>query len=798
MKFACALLLFFGVALGSVLARDTVPLDAGWKFHLGDAPGAEAVNFDASAWRSVDVPHDWSIELPVDKDAPAGGNGGFFQNGIGWYRRRFVAPESWRGQRVGVEFDGVYMNLEVWCNGVSLGVHPYGYTPFRYDLTPLLKSGAPNLLAVRVDNSAQPNSRWYSGSGIYRHVRLVVTAPVHVAADGLFARTQALGADSATVEVATEVRNDSESSQHVTIETVLIGPDGRPAANRRTDADIAKNDQTTASAKLEVRQPRPWSPASPALYRVVARVIAGDRVVDEVAAPFGLRTVRVSADRGFELNGRTLQLNGGSVHHDNGVLGAAALDRAEERRVELLKAAGFNAVRTAHNPPSPAFLDACDRLGLLVVDEAFDGWEKTKTAHDYGRFFPEWSQRDISTLVRRDRDHPSVVMWSIGNEIYERGTARGAQIAGELTARVRALDPTRPLTAGINGMGKDGDWTRTDPVFATLDVAGYNYEISRHAEDHARVPARVMMATESYQSEVFANWAIVHDTPYVVGDFVWSALDYLGEAGIGRVFPPDQPVVKHWEGNMWPWHGAACGDIDLTGERKPISHYRAIVWNGGEKLYAAVQVPSPDGRPWNISPWTVAPARTSWTWPGQEGRPLTVEVYSRYDSVRLYLDGRRLGEKPTTRAEKFKAEFVVPYAPGVLRACGVQAGREVEDFVLKTAGAPTHVNATPDRTRLHADGDDLAFVTIRVLDQNGVPRPDSDAWVQLTVAGPATLAAIGNADLTTMETYRQNPHRLFEGRALAVIRSTATGGQIKVTVTSPGLTAATVMLESSP
>ena len=581
------------------------------------------------------------------------------------------------------------------------------------------------------------------------------------------------------------MQNDSAAASDVEVETTLADPAGRVVATVRGGGRAEPGGSVVVSRDASIARPLPWSPESPALYRAATRVLSGGQVLDETRTTFGIRTIHVSAARGFELNGRTIKLCGGSVHHDDGVLGAAAFDRAEERKVALLKAAGFNAVRTAHNPPSPAFLDACDRLGLLVVDEAFDGWEKPKNKHDYSVYFDDWAQRDIEAMVRRDRRHPSVALWSLGNEVYERGSPTGARIAKALGDRVRELDPSRPVTAGLNGMGKGGDWTKEDPVFATLDVAGYNYEIARHAEDHARLPQRVILVTESYQSEAFANWAIAHDENYVIGDFVWSGLDYLGEAGIGRVFPPGEKVVKHWEGNLFPWHGAYCGDIDLTGWRKPSSHYRAIVWDRGEKLYAAVIAPTPNGEPWGVSPWATPTALPSWTWPGHEGAPLTVEVYSRHEAVRLYLNGALLGEKPTTRAEEFKAVFEVPYAPGELKAVGIDAGREIEKFALPTAGKVARLRLTADRAEVQAGGEDLAFVTVEAVDARGIVVRDADAAVQFALAGPATFAGIGNGDMASLESYQANPHSLFQGRALVVLRSVATAGNIRLTATTP-------------
>lgn len=784
----------FGIALG--FAREVRPLDAGWSFHLGEAAGAQAVEFDANGWRHVDVPHDWSIELPFDRNAPGAGGGGYFQNGIGWYRRAFEAPSAWAGQSVVVEFDGVYMNSEVCFNGVSMGRHPNGYTPIRLDITRHLKIGADNVLAVRVDNAAQPNSRWYSGAGIYRHVRLVVAAPQRVAPDGIFSHTSSLSTTSATLEITTRVCNSDDRSAGVTLEHRLLDPEGQTVATSHASIAAPASSDVPCETRMEVGQPRAWTPESPTLYRLVTRVLVDNHLADEVTTPLGLRTVRVSAERGFELNGKMVKLNGGNVHHDNGIIGAIALDWADERRVRQLREAGFNAVRTSHNPPSPGFLDACDRLGLLVLEEAFDGWEKKKNAHDYGVFFADWAERDLSAMVMRDRNRPSVVLWSIGNEVFERAAASGPRIARQLAAKVRDLDPTRPITIGLNNVGPNGDWTKLDPMFAPVDVAGHNYELQRHAIDHARLPQRVIVAAESYQSEMFANWRILQEAPYVIGDFVWSALDYLGEAGLGRVFPPGEKVVKPWEGPMWPWKGAPCGEIDLTGERKPASHYRNIVWDRGEKLYAAVLVPSTGNGAWGLTAWSSPPARADWTWPGHEGRDVTVEVYSRHEAVRLYLNGRLRGEKPTAREQEFKASFTVAYAAGELTAVGVDGGRETERFGLRTAGAPARLQARVDRLAIRADGGDVAFVVIEAVDQHGVVNPLSDVSVRAVIEGPATLAGFGNADLTTSETYRDNPHRLSGGRAVVALRSTHASGKIVVRLTSPGLPATKVTLEA--
>lgn len=789
--------LFLFVVLTAGVGAADLPWDRDWRFHPGDAPGAEAPAWADADWRQLDLPHDWSIEGATAPDAPAKGDGGFFPTGIGWYRKKFTAPGDWRGKFVEIEFDGIYRNSDVWLNGHPLGHRPGGFSRFAHELTRHLHFGAENVIAVRVDNSTQPSARWYTGSGIYRHVRLRVSDPVHLVADGFHATTTALEAGEAALRFTAEVRNTTRAPQEVAVEVVLIDPVGRNAGVVRATGSAPAGATVTLAADAMIADYWPWSPTSPSLYRAVTRVFAGERLTDHQEHTFGIRTVRVSAERGFELNGVPLKLLGGNVHDDNGPLGVAAFDRAEERRAEQLKAAGFNAVRTAHNPPAPAFLDACDRLGLLVVCEAFDGWKSRKVAHDYGRVFDEWAERDLEAMIRTHRRHPSVVLWSIGNEPYERGNESGVAIAKKLADRARALDPSRPVTAGINGLGKTRPWSGVDPVLASLDVAGYNYEIAHHAEDHARVPQRVIMASEAYHGEVFGLWSLMHEQPYVIGEFVWSAIDYLGEAGIGRVFPPDEPVRAHWVGSHYPWHGAACGDIDLTGWRRPSSHYRNIVWDRGETLYAAVREVAPDGRALNLSLWAPPPLQAHWTWPGYEGRELPVEVFSRHDAVRLYLNDQLLGEKPTTCAEEFKAVFAVPYAPGTLRAVGLRGGQEVETFTLATAGAPAQLRLTPDRSTLRADGQDLAFVTVEVLDAAGRVVPQAADSITYSLSGPGALAGIGSGDLTTTESYRANPREVFQGRALVVMRTESEAGELTLTASAAGLAPATLKLAAS-
>lgn len=790
---------------GSALSRERVALDREWKFQLGDPQGAHKPEFADNGWTTVNLPHDWSIGMERSEDEPSSGGGGFFPTGTGWYRSTFQALPQWQGKRVEIEFEGVYRNATVWINGVELGSEANGYVPFTFDLTPHLKFGEDNLLAVRVHNEPQPNSRWYTGSGIYRPVWLHVTYPVHIPLHGLAVSTWDLYPESATTWVELELANRTDTDVTAEVDIVFADAGGIPIQQDRFTVDLPAGEFSTTNRKIAVAQPQFWTPDSPTLYRAIARVFVDGLLTDRLEATFGIRDVRVSANRGLQLNrGETLNLFGGNVHHDNGPLGAAAFAAAEERKVRLLKEAGFTAVRTAHNLPSSAFLQACDRLGLMVVNEIFDSWASAKLKHDYSEIFHDHWRRDLATMVRRDRNHPSIMMWSIGNEMYERGSERAIALAEEMVGIVRQYIPAHPnnpmrlATAGVNGLGSSGQWSDLDRLFSKLDVAGYNYELERHTEDHLRVPGRVIYAAESYQVDAFNSWAAVNDHSYVIGDFVWSAIDYLGEAGIGRVFESAETVRAHWEGSHYPWHAAACGDIDFTGYRKPISWYRQIVWDRGASLYMAVEQPSPDGQEWQLSQWAVPPMRADWSWPGNEGKPIQVEVYSRHPSVRLYLNDKLIGEQPTGRAEQFKAAFTVPYASGTLTAVGMRDGQELERFTLQTSGPAAAIRLTPESAELAADGQDLAFIVVEVVDAKGRRVFAADNAISFNLSGPGEIIAVGSADYTSDATYTATDRRVFEGRALLVVRTSTEVGEIHLHAAAPDLDGSSVVIPVIP
>jgi beta-galactosidase len=780
--------------------RVTTLFDAGWKFHRGGAQYAEQADFDDAAWRSVDLPHDWSLEdlpgrtTPFDPDAIGQVSTGFTVGGTGWYRKSFTLPQAVTGKRIVVRFDGVYMNPEIWINGESLGSHPYGYTSFWFDISDKIKIPGTNVLAVKVRNEGE-TSRWYSGSGIYRHVWLEVLDPVHVAQWGTSVTTAEVSAASARVTARARVQNDSGAETVVTVSTSIIGPGDVPGGLGATTRTIAAHAAAEFSYEVVVRNPALWSPDSPSLYRATTQVStpAGER--DRVETTFGIRSVTFDAVNGFRLNGVAMKLQGGCVHQDNGPLGARSYDRAEERRVQLLKASGFNAIRCAHNPPAPAFLEACDRLGMLVIDEAFDMWNEGKNPHDYSLFFDKAWRGDLDAMIARDRNHPSVVAWSIGNEIPGMDNPATVQTAKSLAAFVREADPSRPVLAAVNNLNP-----KKDPYFAALDVAGYNYgsggdhgKATIFTTDHERVPSRIMVQTESYPLEAFGSWMDVLDHPWLIGDFVWTAFDYVGEASIGW--------RGYWqEGNFYPWTLAFTGDLDIAGWKRPQSYYRDVLWKR-DQISIFVKPPSPsfpeNPKRLSWSKWHWRDAVADWNWPGQEGRPLQVSVYSSFEEAELLLNGRSLGRKRTDRSTEFTGLWDVPYEAGELRAVGYRGGKAAGSALIRSAREVARIVATPDRDRINADGQDLSYVTIELQDAAGVRHPKADNTLAFEIDGPGTIVGVANANPMSVESYQRPERKAWQGRCLVVIKAGTRPGEIRLRVTSAGLPETVTLIRSA-
>ncbi|MEM3648745.1 MAG: glycoside hydrolase family 2 TIM barrel-domain containing protein [Thermoproteota archaeon] len=745
-----------------------------------------------------------------DPNAPSGPANGYFPGGMATYEKTIFVPADWEGKKVILEFEGVYMNAVVHFNSNIVAKHPYGYTSFHCDLTPYLLYGGENKIRVFVNNSAQPNTRWYSGSGIYRHVWLLVGDSIHVPPWGVYVTTPKVSSRVSTVSVRTIVENTGPATADVTVRSTLLTASGSEVAGGEVKLNVPAGGSTEAVQDLEVFSPILWSVDNPYLYTLRSEIIHDGIIVDKTDTKIGIRSISFDTRSGFQLNGVPIKLRGGCVHHDCGLLGAAAYDRAEERKVELLKANGYNAVRCAHNPPSPAFLDACDRLGMLVIDEIFDCWREAKNPNDYSVYFEEWWQRDLASMILRDRNHPCIIMWSIGNEIPElTGFSEGYAYARKLAGFIRSLDNTRAITSALtesslysliavdfnsNRRISDELWMEHSSKFAEpLDVVGYNYMIQRYDNDGRNFPGRIICGTESFPQMVYDCWEAVERLPYVIGDFVWTAIDYLGEAGIGRVSYEGEEFsfLGHY-----PWHQAFCGDIDICGFKRPQSYYRDCVWGISKAPYIAVHKPENYGKKPRISLWGWPDVVSSWTWPGYEGKPTIVDVYSSDGEVELFLNGRSLGRKPAGKANRHIASFKVVYEPGELVAVGYKEGIEASRYVLKTAGKPANIRLKPDRSVIKAEFGNLSYVTVELVDAAGNVCHNASNNIYFTACGVGSIVAVGNANPVSEEMYVGNQRKVHEGRAMVVVRSNGEAGEIVLTATADGIPPAWVAIRA--
>jgi beta-galactosidase len=796
-------LLVLMFAMTSLMAQSnsnlrTIPFDLGWSFKIDNiASGPEKNDFDVSSWRKVNLPHDWSIEDlpnqtpdsivgPFSKASLGKNSTGFTVGGTAWYRNAFKLSKADQGKTVYIQFDGVYMNSDIWVNGHRLGNHPHGYTPFYYDLTPYLHAvGKENIIAVQVKNEGL-NSRWYSGSGIYRHVWLTTVNPVHVDVWGVHITTPKVSANIADVQVVTTIKNKKKENASVMLLTQLIDANGKIASAVK-ERVLLTGDKTEVMQKITIAKPRLWSVQKPNLYKAKVTLLLNNNETDNVTTTFGVRDIRIDAEHGLLINGVSMKLKGGCIHHDNGPLGSAAIDRAEERKIEVLKASGFNAIRTSHNPPSQVFLDACDRLGMLVIDEAFDMWIKAKKSEDYHLFFKDWWKEDLTTMVLRDRNHPSILLWSIGNEIRERADPEGLEMTSVLRQRIRELDSTRMVTAAIHIIEP---WEKkTAPIFKILDVAGYNYQLQKYESDHKSFPQRIMVGTESYPLQALQNWQFIEKAPYVIGDFVWTAMDYLGEAAIGSsaIIPETEKRVNL----KWPWFNGFCGDIDLVGNKKPQSYYRDVVWRNS-KIELLVQKSIPKGMKEFVNDWGWPDLNKSWTWPGEEGKKMNAVVYTRCQSVKLELNGKVIGEQKVPK-DSITVTFEVPYEVGTLVAKGYDNGKEVVSSVLRSSGTPVAIRLKADRNKIRANRNDLSYVNVEIVDAKGNVVPNIDNLeISYTLSGNGELAAVGNANPVDVSSFQQPKKKVYHGQGLAIIRPKGTPGKIILKANAKGLKSCTI------
>ena len=792
------------------VARQHLLMDLNWKFIQADVKDAEASGFNDANWRTLNLPHDWSIEGEFKQDAITKGAGGYLPTGIGWYRKHLNISAISKGQQFWIEFDGVYMNSEVWINGHHLGKHHYGYTSFYYDLTPFLKKGE-NIIAVRVDNSIQPNSRWYSGSGIYRHVWLDVAGPVHIGQWGTYVSTPKVDSSSATISVRTSIESTLSVAKKLLLRSVILDVTGREVATADTPLSLVPSGKTDVEQSLTVDSPLLWSVDNPSLYTLHSYILDGTKPVDNLTSTFGILKIEFDKDKGFLLNGRHIKMNGVCLHHDAGCLGAAVPEQAWRRRLEILKEMGCNAIRTSHNPPAPEFLDLCDKMGFLVMDEAFDEWVEAKGQVQFGyhKYFAECSQTDLVSMIHRDRNHPSVVIWSAGNEVPDQVAETGSEVMRKLVETFHKEDPTRPVTQANDRIAA-GDGPAKIPFLALQDIVGYNY-VDRWNErrelyysvDRHDYPERKMIGTENVsvgglrgqyslgtdqsdgrpgrsrdyrlgmiQAEQLWKFTSVND--YVIGDFMWTGIDYLGEAG-------------------WPSKSSSSGVIDLCGFPK-------------------------DGYYFYQSQWTKKPMvhlLPHWNWTGNEGKVIPVIAYTNCDTVELFLNGKSFGKKsyvfpqqghskswngytrpyiaPTT--SDLHLSWDVPYEPGTLKAVGKKDGKIVSEEV-RTTSAPAAIRLSADRKSFNADNHDIVSVRVEIIDENGLVVPTANNAVEFNVEGEGTIIGTDNGNPQDKTQMKSKKRSAFNGLALVVIQSTEKAGDIRITAVSQGLKDAVIQVVS--
>lgn len=810
---------------------------SGWQFREKVNRFAE-MGGATSPFEDVTLPHDAMIGRVRDPGSARGAATAYYPGGVYEYRKSFDLPEVLEGKRVVFEFEGVYRDAVIHVNGDYAGQRPSGYARFLVDATDLVHPGRNE---IHVEARNHQDSRWYTGAGIYRPVWLHVLEPVHLAVDGIRVRTPDVSAELAVVEVETTIVNDSAAVRTIEVRSEIAGPDGQSQASSSAVVTVLPGEPAHCRLRHYVRDPALWNVGTPWLHSSSIELRHDGRLIESRSTRFGIRRLQLDPVSGLRINGETVKLRGTCVHHDNGVIGAATIGRADERRVESLKQAGFNAIRSSHNPLSTAMLDACDRLGMLVIDEAFDTWTSDKTEFGAALHFAEWWERDLESMVAKDFNHPCVILYSIGNEIPETGTPMGGVWGRRLAEKVRSLDDTRFVTNAVNGMlavmpdiiemmrqgtgsadtvpaeGDDGMGIntlmtdigelmntigssenvtkKTAESFGLLDVAGMNYLESRYETDRELFPDRIIVGTETFPPRIDRNWDLVQRNGHVLGDFTWTGWDYLGEVGLGRVCYPDDEHPGHALSGDYPWLVAGCGDIDITGHRRPASFYREIVYGLRAEPYIAVQRPERYGQRAEPSPWAWSDSIAGWSWPAFEGEPVVIEVYSDADEIELRLNDRSIGRRPVGPEHRFRTAFDTCYEAGTVTAIAYRDGIELSRSSLRSATGPMLLRAIADRSVIRADDTDLAFVEIALVDGDGTLFVD-DLDVEVTVSGPGVLQGMGSGNPATEESFASAVHRTFGGRALAVVRPTGPG-RIRVGVSATEHAPVEVVIDAS-
>lgn len=777
--------------------RQTLLFNEGWTFHKGDITNGDKPTVNEADWKAVELPHDWSIEGPFDEQWASAT--AYLPGGIGWYRKAFDMAAPMRSKRLFLYFDGVYKNSEVWINGHHLGKRPNGFTSFQYEITPYLIKTGKNIVAVKVDHTQFADSRWYTGSGIYRNVYLVATDPVHVDLWGVRFVTPQVSRQRATANVTVSVINQSGVARPMLVKSQLIDSTGKPVATAQQQVSVPAGKKTDASLSFTVENPSLWSTEQPSLYKLVVSLSANGKPLDQLTETVGFRSFRFDPDKGFFLNGKNMKLKGVCIHDDAGALGVAVPQEVWVRRLKTLQEVGCNSLRMGHNPHADYLYDLADQMGFLVMDEAFDEWEEGKNKWikgwnvgkpgNDGSFsdFKEWANRDVADMVLRDRNRPSIIFWSIGNEIdypndpythevlntgrnpqiYGKGytpshpaASRLGELARQLATVVKEIDPTRPVTAALAGVVMSNEVGFPE----SLDVVGYNYQEYRYADDHTKYPNRVIYGSENGMA--YSAWAAVADNDYIAGQYLWTGIDYLGEA------------------RSWPSKGSQAGLLDLAGFRKPESYYRQSLWTATPFIYVAtVTVPS--------APGTGSQANNrrnlAASWNYKEGDSIRVSCFTNCDEAELRLNGKSLGKKRLADAAERVMTWTVMYGPGELSVKGFKNGKESAQYALKTAGDAYSIEAKTDLTSFDKVKKQLSHIEITVLDKNGVPVYNDDSEITVKVEGPAKLLGLESGSTTSHEEYKANKRKVFKGRLLAYIQSEQKAGAVTVTLTAPGL-----------